>query len=268
LVPEAAQGRAVVVARRAGIVAGLPAARLVLEEYDRRIVWTELLAEGARVAAGDRLATLEGPARSLLTAERPMLNMLGHLSGIATLTGEYVAAVAGTRARIYDTRKTMPGWRLLEKYAVRQGGGINHRRGLFDGILIKDNHLAFAAGQAQCSPADAVRRARELIAQNQSGGDLDLSELLVEVEVDTLEQLAQVLPSRPDIILLDNMPPARLREAVAMRDQAAAAVELEASGGINLSTVRAVAESGVDRISAGALTHSVEWFDVGLDWER
>lgn len=269
LVGETAQGHATVAARAAGVVAGLPAAKLVLEEYDARIAWTPLAADGQPVTAGQPLATLAGSARSLLAAERPLLNLLGHLCGIATLTAQYVAAIAGTRARIYDTRKTLPGWRRLEKYAVRMGGGTNHRLGLFDAVLIKDNHLALGAGEQAAThytPAEAVRRAREFLSQFEPG---DASaEMLVEVEVDSLAQLAEVLPQRPDIVLLDNMPPDVLRQAVAMRDQGFSEVQLEASGGISLATVRGVAESGVDRISVGALTHSAAWLDVGLDWKE
>lgn len=267
LVSDTAQASATVTSRGPGTVAGLPAAKLTLEEYDRRIEWTPLVADGQRVERGQRLATIAGPARSLLTAERPMLNILGHLSGIATLTRRYVDAVAGTKARIYDTRKTLPGWRRLEKYAVRAGGGWNHRLGLFDGILIKDNHLAFGiheSGAARYTPAEAVARAKQFLAELGPGDPR--SGLLVEVEVDTLDQLKQVLPVGPDIVLLDNMPPAMLREAVEYRDRTHPTVELEASGGIHLDTIAEVARSGVDRISVGALTHSASWFDVGLDW--
>lgn len=268
LVSEAVEGRATIAARAAGVVAGLPAAQIVLDEYDRRLVWTPQTSDGEQVTAGQALAAIAGPARSLLAAERPLLNLLGHLCGIATLASQYVAAVAGTRARIYDTRKTLPGWRRLEKYAVRMGGAMNHRTGLFDAVLIKDNHLALGAeagSQAHYTPAEAVRRARQFLAGLEPG--LRSREMLVEVEVDSLEQLAEVLPERPDIVLLDNMPPDVLRQAVAMRDQGFSSIELEASGGIKLRTVRAVAESGVDRISVGVLTHSAEWLDVGLDWK-
>jgi nicotinate-nucleotide pyrophosphorylase (carboxylating) len=278
LVGQQAQGRAVVVARQEGIVAGLPAARLALEEYDHRIAWSAQVGDGQRVAAGERLAQLSGPARSLLTAERLLLNLLGHLSGVATLTRRYVEAVAGTSAAIFDTRKTMPGWRRLEKYAVRAGGGCNHRLGLFDGVLIKDNHLALGAGgsgRGHFTPAEAVRQARKFLderaqhrqaAGDQAGGSPP-SYLLLEVEVDTLEQLDEVLSAEPDIVLLDNMTPQQLAAAVARRDAAYPQVQLEASGGITLETVGEVARAGVDRISVGALTHSAPWFDVALEWE-
>ena len=267
LVSETATGRACVVARAAGIVAGLATVEVLVEEYDRGLAWTPHVLDGGRVEPGDSLGELAGPARSLLAVERPLLNLVGHLSGIATLTARYVEAVTGTKARIYDTRKTLPGYRLLEKYAVRAGGGTNHRRGLYDGVLIKDNHLALGAaadGAQRYTPAEAVTRARTFLAGLEAGNRH--GQLLVEVEVDSLEQLREVLPAGPDIVLLDNMSPATLAEAVAIRDAVAPAVELEASGGIRLETIAAVARSGVERISVGALTHSAEWFDVGLDW--
>ena len=219
LVPADAQARAAVVARRPGIVSGLRAAAMVVAEMDSQALWQPNVVDGTAVAAGAQLATLAGPARTLLTAERTLLNFVGHLSGISTLTRQYVDAVAGTRARIYDTRKTTPGWRRLEKYAVRSGGGHNHRTGLFDAILIKDNHLAWGAGAdaaGRFTPAQAVRRAREFLAQLVPGDPG--AQMLVEVEVDTLDQLDQVLPERPDIVLLDNMPPNLLVAAVGRRE--------------------------------------------------
>ncbi|MBL9090138.1 MAG: carboxylating nicotinate-nucleotide diphosphorylase [Planctomycetaceae bacterium] len=272
LVDDRAEARARVAARGDGTVAGMLGAKLVLEEYDARLQWTPLVDDGARVTRGAALAEIAGPARSLLTAERPLLNLLGRLSGIATLTREYVDAVAGTGARVYDTRKTMPGWRRIEKYAVRMGGGTNHRLGLYDGILIKDNHLAQGAeqtGATRFTPAEAVRHAKKFLAERceaePQARDL-WEEMLVEIEVDRLDQLEQVLPERPDVVLLDNMTPDVLRQAVAKRDAVAPDVELEASGGVNLRTIRGIAASGVERISVGALTHSALWWDVGLDW--
>lgn len=271
LVDPDAQARAVVAARGDGVVAGLRGAALTAAEFDSRIRWTSLVEDGTWVTRGAALAEIEGPARSMLVAERPLLNLLGRLSGIATLTRRYVEAVAGTGAGIYDTRKTMLGWRRLEKYAVRMGGGHNHRLGLYDGILIKDNHLAQgrSGGGSVFSPAEAVRRAKAFLAEQRAAAPHESEfwdSLLVEIEVDRLEQLAAVLPERPDVVLLDNMPPDVLRTAVAHRNAAAPEVELEASGGIHLATIRAVAETGVERISVGGLTHSAPWWDVGLDW--
>jgi nicotinate-nucleotide pyrophosphorylase (carboxylating) len=270
LVPSGAQAQAALVSRQAGIVAGLPAARLALAEMDIHVAFRPRADEGAAIQAGQTLATIEGPARSLLVSERIVLNLIGRLSGIATLTRKFVdAASSGGGARIYDTRKTTPGWRLLEKYAVRLGGGRNHRAGLFDAILIKDNHLALAAetpGDARLTPAEAVRKARRF-AESMVNAQSPES-IIVEVEVDTLEQLAEVLPERPDIVLLDNMPPADLRRAVAVRDRDAPHVELEASGGVTIENVAAIASSGVERISIGALTHSAASLDVGLDWHQ
>jgi nicotinate-nucleotide pyrophosphorylase (carboxylating) len=264
LVGENAVGRAAIVARQAGIVAGLPGVKTTLGLLDARLQWLPAAEDGQHIEKGSCVGTIEGPARGMLTAERTLLNLLGRLSGIATLTRQYVDAVAGTKARIYDTRKTTPGWRMLEKYAVRCGRGCNHRCGLGDAVLIKDNHLAFysqTAGRTQPpTPADAVRQARQYINRR---GD---PQLIVEVEVDTLDQLAAVLPSRPDVVLLDNMDPTQLRKAVACRDAFDSIIELEASGGVNLDTVRAIAETGVERISVGALTHSAVGLDFGLDW--
>lgn len=266
LVPTGVMGRADVVARTAGVICGLRAAKLALGEMDQTVEWTSVVDDGTAVTAGQRVATISGPARSLLSAERILLNLIGRLSGIATLTRKYVDAVAGTRARIYDTRKTTPGWRRLEKYAVRSGGGCNHRTGLFDAILIKDNHLALAAalGGARLTPAGAVKKAREFVTLMASGQGSE--PIIVEVEVDSLAQLEEVLPAGPDIVLLDNMSLEELHEAVTRRDAVAPDVELEASGGVNLQSVAAIAATGVDRISSGALTHSAVALDVGLDW--
>lgn len=267
LVPEGATATARIVARQSGVIAGLPAARLALSEYDEAATFTQHMEDGARVERGDCVATISGSARTLLTAERVLLNFLGRLSGVASLTRRYCDAVSGTKARIYDTRKTTPGWRRLEKYAVHIGGGHNHRAGLYDAVLIKDNHLAFGAGGdggARYSPAEAVQQVRDFLRESALG--VQWSSLIIEVEVDSLEQLAAVLPVCPDIVLLDNMSPATLATAVAQRDAIAPSVELEASGGVTLETVTAIAQTGVDRISSGALTHSAVNFDVALDW--
>ncbi|MGM0488792.1 MAG: carboxylating nicotinate-nucleotide diphosphorylase [Planctomycetota bacterium] len=266
LVDASARGRAILVTRQAGVMCGLYAARLVLDEMSLPVEWTSHVVDGESVAAATPLATLAGAARHLLTAERLLLNVIGRLSGIATLTRQYVDQVAGTSARIYDTRKTTPGWRRLEKYAVRCGGGSNHRTGLFDAVLIKDNHLALVAGRGSDAlpPDAAVTRARQRILEMfpETG-----SQMIVEVEVDTLEQLEHVLVQRPDIVLLDNMSSEQLQAAVSMRNAAQVPTQLEASGGVNLESVAAIARTGVDRISVGALTHSAISLDVAMDWE-
>ena len=246
-VPSTTALHAVLRAREAGVVAGLDAALLSLRLVDPSVIVSVSLGDGAAVEAGGTIAEFRGAARSILMAERTMLNFMGHLSGIATLTREYVRAVAGTRARITCTRKTTPGLRALEKRAVRLGGGINHRFSLADAVLIKDNHIAAAGG---------VRAALER-AQSAAG-----HMRVIEIEVDTLAQLREALPLRPHCILLDNMDLDSLREAVAL---AGDSVVLEASGNIRLDTVRPVAETGVGYISVGALTHSAPRLDLGLD---
>jgi len=235
------------VARRGGVVAGLSVIRLALAELDPHVRVDELSADGQAVPAGTTLARVSGSARAILTAERTALNLLGRMCGIATLTQDFVDAVAGTGTKITDTRKTTPGLRALEKYAVRCGGGINHRFGLDDAILIKDNHVA-ACG----SVGEAIRRAKAF------AGHL----VKVEVEVDSLLQLQEALGNDPDVIMLDNFTLQDMREAVKLVDRR---VTLEASGGITLETVRAFAETGVDVISVGALTHSARVLDIGLD---
>ncbi len=265
LIPPGMVGNAEVRARQNGILAGVKAVSLILKTVDENLQWEKKLDDGAALTKGSHVGTLSGPVLSLLTAERLVLNLLGKLSGIATTTSHYVATIQGTGAKIYDTRKTTLGWRKLEKYAVRCGGGYNHRMGLFDAILIKDNHLAFGAvGGGKFRPADAVVKAKKAAS---SFSDRGLPPPIIEIEVDTLEQLAEVLPVKPDMVLLDNMPPEMLREAVNLRNKWAGNVELEASGGINLETVRAVATTGVERISVGALTHSAITLDLGLDWQ-
>jgi len=259
LVEADQRGEAAVVVRAAGIVAGLRAMPVLLDEMEADIEWNLLIEDGDDVTPDEPIAQLQGSAHDLLICERPLLNLLGHLSGIATLTGRYVEQVAETDAKIYDTRKTTLGWRRLEKYAVGCGGGQNHRTGLFDAVLIKDNHLALAANSGM-TLTEAVEQAHEFLAKQ------DVAHMIVEIEVDSLEQLQQVLSAKPDIVLLDNMPPAMLRQAVEMRDRTERKVALEASGGISLQTVRAIAETGVERISVGALTHSASTLDLGLDW--
>jgi nicotinate-nucleotide pyrophosphorylase (carboxylating) len=257
------QGRAAVVVRKPGVLAGLRAVPILIDEMHAAIDVELNAADGDEVEAQTVVAVLSGSARDLLICERPLLNLLGRLSGIATRTREFVRLVAGTKARIYDTRKTTPGWRRLEKYAVRCGGGTNHRTGLFDAVLIKDNHLALAADE-KITPADAVRKARDFV--DQTAAQREGAPLIVEIEIDSLQQLDAVLAAGPDIVLLDNMRPDALRQAVARRNELAPSIELEASGGVNLSTVRAIADSGVERISVGEITHSAPSLDVALDW--
>jgi len=254
LIPEGKTATANFVVRSAGVVAGLPAAALVCASVDRALAFTPVVNDGTAVGPRTVVATVAGSLRSILAAERTALNFLQRLSGVATITRKYVDAVAGSRARILDTRKTTPGWRLLEKYAVRAGGGTNHRIGLYDGILIKDNHLAGLGGDIP----RAIASAR---------GFPGNAGLPVIVEVDALDQLEAALPCRPEIVLLDNMTPETMRTAVARRDAVSPGTLLEASGGVNLSTVRDIAATGVDRISVGALTHSAPALDIALDYQ-
>lgn len=258
LIPDSQQGKVQIVARQPGILAGLCMAELVFSELDREVTFIRRADDGARLSRGTVVADVSGSVRSLLVGERTCLNFLTHLCGVATLTRRFVDAVAGTATRIYDTRKTLPGWRALEKYAVRAGGGVNHRHGLYDMVLIKDNHLAgWLAADSSHTIAGAVRAAREHAPAG----------LPVEVEVDTLAQLADALAGKPDIVLLDNMSPDELRQAVTLRDVRSPEVELEASGGVTLETVAAIAATGVDRISVGALTHSPPALDLAFDWK-
>jgi nicotinate-nucleotide pyrophosphorylase (carboxylating) len=248
-------------AKADGVIAGLLFVPSILQRVDARLQFTPEVEDGARVARGTILGRIVGPVRPLLTVERTVLNFLQALSGVATLTSHFVAAVAGTDAVILDTRKTTPGWRYLEKYAVRMGGGTNHRTGLHDGVLIKDNHLAVRApNHTGETIAGLVREARSRIS----------GEIPIQVEVEQTGYLEEVLNSRPDVVLLDNMGAAMIREAVAMRDRlfGDGGPALEASGGITLDNVRQVAETGVDRISVGALTHSAPTLDISLEVTR
>ncbi|MBI1346048.1 carboxylating nicotinate-nucleotide diphosphorylase [bacterium] len=250
-----------VVARKDGVLSGGPIGHMVFSRLEPSIVWEQKIDEGQPLQRGDIIAAVTGRLDYLLIGERTMLNFLTHLSGIATLTRKYVEVVAGTKACILDTRKTHPGYRILEKYAVRCGGGTNHRMGLYDGVLIKDNHLA--AWTTSDSIAAAVKTAREKSPPGIS----------IEVEVDTLDQLRDAIQGRPDIVLLDNMTPEQLKQAVAIRDAlppndspGTKTIQLEASGGVTLETLRAIAETGVERISIGALTHSAIALDIAFDW--
>ena len=252
-VPAQQRARASIITRQAGVIAGLAVAAATFREVDPEIAVTQEVEDGAMVPPGQVIATLNGPARSLLSAERTALNFLGHLSSIATLTAHSVQAIEGTQARILDTRKTTPGLRALEKEAVRLGGGHNHRAGLHDGVLIKDNHIK-AAGSITL----AVKAAR-----------LATHHLLkIEVECETLAEVQEALAARADVILLDNMDLERMRLAVHAIRSAAPGVLIEASGSIGASVEKlvAVAATGVDFISLGALTHSAPHFDVSLEF--
>jgi len=252
VIPSDARLRVVIRARTPAVVAGLPVVRLVYRELSTSVDIQFYAQDGDFVGAGAILARIEGPARPILTGERVALNFIQRLSGIATLTAKFVEAVRGTKTTIVDTRKTTPGLRLLEKYAVRCGGGKNHRFGLFDAVLIKDNHLG-VLGISSNPVAYAVKLAKQ-----------KYPELKVEVEVEDLQQLDWAIEAGADIVLLDNMSIDMIRDAV---KRAAGRVQLEASGGITLSNVREVAETGVDYISVGALTHSAPAVDIGMDFE-
>ncbi len=247
VIPADHRSSLVMVARQPGVVVGLDAAELAFQLVEPTITMARCMEDGSPVRPGDTIAEITGPSRGLLTGERTALNFLGHLSGIATVTASLVEAVRGTKASIACTRKTTPGLRALEKYAVRAGGGMNHRFALNDAVLIKDNHVAIAGGVAE-----AIRRARAGVGHM----------VKIEVEVDTLEQLGEAMREGVDAVLLDNMTPAQLREAVAIVDGRAIT---EASGSVTLATVAAVAASGVDLISVGWCTHSAPTLDIGLD---
>ncbi len=248
VIPSDRQAAGVIVARKPGVAAGLPVAMRVFQLVDENVRLTPKVEDGARLVPGTVLLEISGAARALLKAERVALNFLGHLSGVATATAEIAAVIAHTKARICCTRKTTPGLRVLEKYAVRCGGGVNHRMGLYDMVLIKDNHIAAAGGVAQ-----AIEAAKRSAPRG----------VKIEVEVDTLAQLDQALAVGVDQILLDNMGPVLLKTAVA---RVAGRAVTEASGSITKSTAAAIAEAGVDLISAGWITHSAPCLDLGLDF--
>ena len=264
VIAATARGTAHLASREYGIACGLRAAECVIEAMNADVDVTLRVDDGDKIEPGKQLAALDGSAQDILKVERIILNVCGRLSGIATMANRFVQRVAGTKARIYDTRKTTPGWRRLEKYAVQCGGGNNHRLGLFDAILIKDNHIALADSDDQVSLDNVVDRARSFL-ENTNG--IDAEGTMVEIEVDTIEQLVTVFPQRPDIVLLDNMTLDQLRDAIGLRDELSPTTQLEASGGINERTILDVAQTGVDRISVGALTHSARCLDIGLDWQ-
>lgn len=307
LIPQGIQGRAGIHVRVPGVIAGLQAVPVCLAAIDPDLRWYSNCKDGQFVLKGAKVGEIVGPVLGMLTSERLLLNILGHLCGVATLTHRFVDKIKGTGAKIYDTRKTTLGWRRLEKYAVRCGGGYNHRTGLFDAILIKDNHLAFGAlpgnvldsdhsanigendpamvarlksciehRSGMFSPGEAVARARrflgELRSELEAQGRTSLfpeGEIpLVEIEMDSLEHFEEVLDAEPDIVLLDNMGAEKLAEAVKIRNRRSSSTELEASGGIKLDIVREMAETGVERLSVGSLTHSNFSLDIGMDWEE
>ena len=268
LIDEAKRGRCDVVSRQSGICAGIVTVAWIVDEMDADLKLEAFIADGDPLVVGRSLLRLTGDARDLLTCERLILNLMSRLCGVATLTNHFTTQLAGTSSRLYDTRKTTPGFRRLEKYAVRCGGGHNHRTGLFDGFLVKDNHLALGGEvvdgkRLPMSPRIAAERARAW-----AGGKSESMQApeIVEIEVDSLEQLANVLPARPDIVLVDNFSIDNLRSAVAMRNDISPDVELEASGNVTIDTIREIALTGVERISSGALTHHAVWLDLGMDW--
>jgi len=253
-VPPGLTARAVMRAREPLIVAGTEFVVMAFRELSQKVKVQKILRDGRQAKAGEVLLKISGPARPILTAERVALNFIQRLSGVATQTSKFVTAVRGTGAQIIDTRKTTPGWRRFEKYAVACGGGTNHRIGLFDMVLIKDNHLAALRNEKPNAIAAAISHARKKYPK-----------LKIEVEADTLAQVRQALDASAEMILLDNMNPIQLRQAVKAVNGRA---QTEASGGVNLQTVRAIAQTGVDFISVGALTHSARAVDVGLDFEE
>ncbi len=272
VVPRDATASAAFVSRQSGIVCGVEIARIVVEKFAPRVELTHAIADGEAVESKQTIATISGPAHDILTIERTCLNFMCRLSGISTLARTFVDRVAGTQARVLDTRKTTPGWRRIEKYAVVCGGGANHRMGLYDAVMLKDNHLAFYRSQVDVNAdviPNALKQARKWIIENASrlpNGE----ETILQLEVDTIEQFEIAISdsnaTRPDIVLLDNMSTEQLSAAVKIRDGCAQDVLLEASGGVNLDTIAGIAKTGVDRISVGALTHSALNFDIGLDW--
>ena len=269
IVPPGTTARAAFVSRGEGIVCGVETCKLAIEKFAKQLTLDVEVADGQPIESQQTIAIMSGPARDILTMERTCLNFMCRLSGISTLTHRYVQEVSGTSAQVFDTRKTTPGWRRLEKYAVACGGGQNHRMGLYDAVMIKDNHLAFFQSQVN-DPKETIPRSIELAREWINSHQADLpngTDTIIQLEVDSLEQAEIGLQTDCDIILLDNMEPKRLTAAVAMRNTIAPQILLEASGGVNLTTIRSIAQTGVERISIGALTHSAVNFDIGLDWK-
>jgi len=260
-VPRSISIKAKIIFKESGIVCGLPAAKEVFKALNPKIRFQVLTKEGKFVKKGKVVAVIKGPARSILAGERTALNFLGHLSGIATLTSSFAKKVRGTKAKIYDTRKTTPLLRDLEKYAVRTGGGMNHRMGLWDQVLVKENHIEAiscqlsAISKRQKNIKEIIKKAKKKVSKK----------MLVEVEVQNLSELKAALAARPDIILLDNMSVAQVKKAVQLRNKISRSVKLEVSGGITLKNVTAYARCGIERISIGCLTHSAPSLDVSLE---
>ena len=268
IVPGSVTGSAAFVSRAGGIVCGVEVAKLVIDRHALNLKLDCHLNDGDRVEPGQAIAEISGPAAEILVLERTCLNFMCRLSGISSLAHQYAQEIQGTNACVLDTRKTTPGWRRLEKYAVACGGGKNHRMGLYDAVMIKDNHLAFRRSQTEnksLTISDAIKVVRDWIdehAQSLPNG----SQTVLQLEVDTLDQLEIALETSVDVVLLDNMTNEQLASAVKLRNEQAPKVLLEASGGVNLSTIAGIAATGVERISVGALTHSATNFDIGLDW--
>ena len=272
IVPHDSTASAAFVSRKSGVVSGVEVAKLVAEKFAPSVELTQSIADGESVEPKQTIATLSGPAHDILTIERTCLNFMCRLSGISTLARGFVDRVSGTKAQVLDTRKTTPGWRRLEKYAVACGGGTNHRMGLYDAVMLKDNHLAFFRSQVEDDDKvipKALAQSRKWIMDNASRLP-NADKTILQLEVDTIEQFEiSILESNetvPDIVLLDNMTTDQLSAAVKIRDEKSPNVLLEASGGVNLDTIAGIAATGVDRISVGALTHSAINFDIGLDW--
>lgn len=268
VVPEHVKGQATFVSREQGVLCGIRVVELILGQVNKDLELKIYVEDGEKLKPGDAIAHLRGNAQDILIAERTCLNFLGRLSGISTLTHRFLQQTQETEARILDTRKTTPGWRRLEKYAVRCGGGTNHRMGLFDAVLIKDNHLAMLDilnDTPMNEIPSSINRARDWIVKHAAQLP-EGQETIVQIEVDRLDQFEKAMKYCPNIILLDNMSNEELAQAVTLRDQKNKSIQLEASGGVNLDTIGAIAQTGVDRISVGALTHSAVNFDIGLDW--
>ena len=268
VIPLPATASAAFVSRQEGIVCGVEIAKLALSTFAPDLTLEVVTDDGKAIKPGETIAIIRGSAHQILTMERTCLNFMCRLSGISTLSKAFASKVEGTKAQILDTRKTTPGYRRLEKYAVQCGGGTNHRMGLYDAVMIKDNHLAFYKAWNQDSKdavAEGIELARKWINDNQDRLP-NGAETVLQLEVDTLEQFERALQHQPDIILLDNMSNDQLKQAVDRRDKDAPKILLEASGGVNLETIAAISKTGVDRISIGALTHSATNFDIGLDW--